>query len=362
MRTDWIQQWARILVRYSLRVDKGSVIKVRGTTEARPLIAAVFAELMRVGAHPRVNVSLPELLHTFYTLGSREQLSYSSPIDLHEARKIDGIISIQSERNTRELSRVSPGKQVLTVRAAHKLSNIIIAKDNWVGTLFPTPSYAQDADLAVSAFEQFVARAMFLDQADPVAAWKAQRRRQDKLVRRLQQTDAVRIVARDTDLRLSIKGRTAVNDDGTHNMPGGEVFTAPVEDSAEGYIRYSYPVVTRGREISGIRLEFSRGKVVKVSADKHEPFLKKMLEQDSGATRLGELGIGTNTAIDRFIKSILFDEKIDGTVHLALGNSYPVCGGRNKSALHWDMIRDLRDGGELYFDGTLVQKDGRFVI
>jgi aminopeptidase len=260
------------------------------------------------------------------------------------------------------MSRISPDKQVLTVRAARKLSNIIIQKDNWVGTLFPTPAYAQDADLSVADFEEFAARAMFLDQDDPLAAWRAQRRRQEKLVRRLQKTAEVRIVGPKTDLRLSIKDRTAVNDDGRHNMPGGEVFTAPVEDSAEGCISYSYPVVTRGREISGIRLEFSRGKVVKASADKNEPFLKKMLGQDPGASRLGELGIGMNSAVDRFVKNILFDEKIGGTVHLALGNSYPVCGGRNKSALHWDMIMDLRNGGELYFDGTLVQKDGRFLV
>ncbi len=360
MKTEWLEKWARLLVRQAIRVSKGSVIKVRGTVEARALISAVYTELLRMGAHPRVTVALPELTHLFYTHASREQLSYLSPLDVHEARNVDGFITIKSDINTRELSAVPPEKQVLTSKAAKPLSDIIIAKDNWTLTLFPTAAYAQDADMALSEFEEFVAKAMFLDTPDPVAAWKQQERWQAKLTRRLNATNTVRIVGQDTDLTLRVAGRTALNDAGHHNIPGGEVFTAPLEHSAEGRIRYTYPVVAFGREISDIYLEFSRGKVVKASAAKHEAFLHKMLDMDAGARYLGELG--TNYGIQRFVRNILFDEKIGGSVHLAVGRSYPKCGGVNKSALHWDMIKDLRQGGLLYFDGKLVQRDGKFLI
>jgi aminopeptidase len=361
MKTEWLEQWARILVRYSIAVEKGSVIKVRGTTEAAPLIRAVYAELLRAGAHPRVSVMLPGLLETFYRHGSNDQLSYLSPVDRYEARTIDGIIFIKSQVNTRELSGIAAAKQVLTAKAAKPLSDLIIKKDNWVLTLFPTAAYAQDADMSLDDFESFVARSQFLDRQDPVKAWKTLSRQQAVLVKRLNKVKSVRILAPDTDLTLSIDGRTAINSDGRRNMPSGEVFTSPVETSAEGYIRYTFPAVAYGREISGIYLEFSRGKVVKCSAEKNEPFLRKMLEIDRGARYLGELGIGTNYGITAFTRNILFDEKIGGTIHLALGNGSPECGGKNKSALHWDMIKDLRTDGELYFDGTLVQKNGRFL-
>ncbi len=361
MRTDWLEKWARLLVRYSLRVEKGSTIKLRGGPAARELIHAVFAELVRAGAHPRVNVQLPEMAETFLKLANKEQLSHLSPIDLYEARRIDGIISIASQVNTRELSAVAPAKQVLTMKAAKPIGEVVIKKDNWVGTLFPTTGYAQDADMSLADFETFVGKAMFLDRKDPVAAWKALSRRQEKFTRRLTNTKTVRIVSPDTDITLSVAGRQALNSDGRRNMPSGEVFTAPVESSAEGYIRYTYPVVAFGRVISGIRLEFRRGKVVKSSAENNQTFLRNMLDSDAGARYLGELGIGTNYGIKRFIRNILFDEKIGGSVHLAVGKSYPQCGGRNKSALHWDMIKDLRDGGELYFDGKVVQKNGKFI-
>lgn len=362
MDTLVIERWARLLVHYAITVRKDSIIKVRGAVEARALIHAVYRELLRAGAQPRVTVALPELTHTFYAEAAAAQLSYCSPLDLHEAEALDGIITIRADANTRELSQVPPAKQVLTQKASLPIAECIIKKGNWSLTLFPTTGYAQDADMALTDFEAFVVAAMHLDVEDPVARWQQQSRRQAKLARRLKETKIVRITAPDTDLTLSIAGRTPVNDDGHHNMPGGEVFTAPIEDSAEGRIRYTFPVVAFGREISGIYLEFKRGKVVKACAEKNQDFLRTMLDSDPGARRLGELGIGMNYGITRFIRSILFDEKIGGTVHLALGRSYPQCGGVNKSALHWDMIKDLRQGGTLAFDGVVAQKDGKFVL
>ena len=361
MRTDWLEHWANILVRYSLDVQPGQSIKLRGTTAAAPLIEAVFVALLRAGAHPRVNASLPGLVDLFYAHASNEQLSFLSPIDEYEARTVDASIHIKSEINTHSLSAVDPAKQVLTAKTAKPLSDLLLAKDRWVITLFPTPAYAQDADMSVADFEQFVADALFLDHADPLQAWQTQRARQEQLTRRLADAETIRIIAPDTDLTLSVAGRGAVNGDGKHNMPCGEVFTAPVETSAEGHIRFSVPVSAYGHEITDVYLEFSSGSVVKSSAGKNQAFLDKMLAIDDGARLLGEFGIGTNYGISRFTRNILFDEKAGGSIHLALGKSVQHCGGTNNSALHWDLITDMRAGGELYFDGTMVQKEGVFV-
>ena len=201
---------------------------------------------------------------------------------------------------------------------------------------------------------------MGADAKDPVAEWRKSLNFQKKVLARLKGADRVRIVAPDTDLVMSVKGRTFINSYGSHNMPDGEIFTGPVETSAEGRIRYTYPVCYRGKEVTDVRLEFEGGKVVKATAAKNEAFLRQMIAMDPGATRLGELGIGVNFGITRFMKNILFDEKIGGSIHLALGRSYEETGGRNKSALHWDMICDLRQGGRVEVDGKVLQENGKF--
>jgi aminopeptidase len=238
---------------------------------------------------------------------------------------------------------------------------MLLAK-KWSLTLFPTEAYAQDAEMSLADFSDFVFRANLLHLDDPVAAWQAEERKQKKLIARLRGADEVRIVGPGTDLRMSVKGRTFIPSVATHNVPSGEIFTGPVEESAEGCISYDFPVCEGGREIDGIRLVFRQGLVVEATATKNQDYLLKMLDMDKGARRLGELGIGTNYDIQRFIKNILFDEKIGGTIHLALGESYAETGGKNKSGLHWDMIKDLRKDGALYVDGKLVQKNGRFVV
>ena len=245
-------------------------------------------------------------------------------------------------------------------KASRPLKNKLLKK-KWTLTLFPTEAYAQDAEMSLRDFEDFVYGATFSDEDDPVKAWQDLKKRQDGLISKLEGAKEVQIIGPGTDLWMSIAGRTFINSAGTHNMPSGEVFTGPVEDSAEGVIAYDYPVVNQGREIDGIRLVFEKGKVVEATATKNQDFLLKMLDMDPGARRLGELGIGTNFKIQRFIKTILFDEKIGGTIHLALGASYAETGGKNSSGLHWDMIKDLRKGGELRIDGKAIQKDGKFL-
>lgn len=361
MKTEWIDKWAHLLVRYSLDVNEGDEIKVRGGIASAELLKAIAAEILKAGAHPRVNVSLPGMQELFYTLANDAQLSHCSPCDMFEAEHTHGFINIRCDTNTRALNAIDPAKQVATIRATQELRHTIIKADNWVSTLFPTDAFAQDAEMSTTDFCQFVADAMFITADDPVAKWREIHDMQENIRKRLNTTKVVRITGKETDISMRVEGRTAINSDGQRNMPSGEVFTAPIEDSVEGIITFSYPVCAYGREISGIRLEFSGGKVVTSYAEKNQDFLDKILDTDEGARRLGELGIGTNFGIDRFVRNILFDEKIGGTIHLAIGKSYDKCGGQNNSAVHWDMIKDLRDGGTLFFDDTVIQKDGAFV-
>ncbi len=351
---------AKILVRYSVAAKEKQTVAVDATPEAQALVEALYEEILRAGAFPAVRMAPASLTEIFFRRGKPHHFTTLTAYQRAVARSVDSSIRISSSPNTRSLSGVDPRRQAQLSKTLRPLREIILSKP-WVLTLFPTQAYAQDADMSLKEFEDFVFHATFADEPRPIAAWKALARRQQKLIARLSGARKVRIVGDETDLTFSIKGRRFINSAGTNNMPSGEIFTGPVEDSAEGFIKYDYPVCYAGREIEGIRLVFRKGRVVEATAEKNGAFLRSMLDTDPGARRLGELGIGTNMNIQRFTKNILFDEKIGGTIHLALGNSYPETGGRNRSAIHWDMIKDLRRGGVLYVDGKVFQKNGRFV-
>jgi aminopeptidase len=238
-------------------------------------------------------------------------------------------------------------------------------KLRWCGTLYPTQAHAQDAEMSLEEFTEFVYGACFLNEDDPAAAWTRLGQQQQRYVDWLKGKHRVRVRGTDTDLRLSVEGRVFINSDGKRNFPSGEFFTGPVEDSADGTIRYSIPSIYGGRPVQEIRLRFEQGRVVEASAAQGESFLRQMLELDAGARYLGEFAFGNNFGITRGIRNILFDEKIGGTVHLALGQSYPETGGQNASALHWDMICDLRPaagGGEVWVDDELFMRDGQLVV
>lgn len=354
------ERLARILVRYCIAAKPKQTVSVSGGSAAEPLMLAVIEELYRAGAFPLVQMAPAGAASALFRLGKRHHFETLAPYRRALARTIDASIAIRSETNTRALSGADPRKQSALSKTTRPLSEILLRKP-WVLTLFPTEAYAQDAEMSLREFEDFVYAATFADEEKPVAAWRALGRRQLRLIRSLEGADTVRVVGPDTDLRMSVQGRTFINSDGHHNMPSGEIFTSPVERSVEGYIRYDYPVCHAGREIDGIRLVFRGGRVVEASAEKNEKYLRAMLDVDPGARRLGELGIGTNKSIQQFTRQILFDEKIGGTVHLALGRAYPETGGRNRSALHWDMIKDLRRGGSITVDGKIWQKNGKFV-
>jgi len=355
-----INQFAKILVKYSLAVQSEQTVGVLASTLATPLVVAVYEELLKVGAFPAIKMLPDELDGTLYRFGKPHHFSTISPYERAFARSVDSSIGIHAQGNTRSLSGVDPRKQMLRTKTLKPI-HTILRKKPWVLTVFPTQAYAQDAEMSLHDYEDFVYGATFADEDNPVKAWRALSRMQARLIARLKGTDEVRIVGKDTDLTLSVKGRGFMNSDGRNNMPSGEVFAAPIETSANGYIKYDFPVCTAGREIEGIRLVFRDGVVVEASADKNQKYLSEVLNADRGARRIGELGIGTNKKIQRFTRHILFDEKISGTIHIALGKSIFGSGGKNNSAIHWDMIKDLRKGGAIYLDGKLFQKNGKFV-
>jgi len=355
-----VERLANVLLNYSLKVKKGDIFLITGDIKALPLIKEVYKRAIKNGAYPRVLLHSDDLDEVYFREASDKQLAYLSKISLYEARNTDCFLSIMGSSNTRYLTSIDPAKQVLVRRARKPISDIILKKNRWTVTLFPTDAYAQEADMSLAEFENFVFSACFCDKSKPIDYWGKLADYQEKLIKKLKNVKEIRIVGEDTDLKMSVEGRTFINSNGIFNMPSGEIFTGPVENSVEGYIRYTFPACFAGRVVEDIKLEFKKGKVVKASADKGEDFLHKMLSIDRGARFVGELGIGTNKGIQKFIKNILFDEKIGGTVHLALGKGYPETGSKNKSALHWDMIKDLRKGGTIYADGKVFMRNGKF--
>jgi len=360
MRDPRVTGQARLLVRYCLRARSRQTIGVAGASAAEPLIAAVYEELLRAGAFPVVTMLPTGAEEAFFRCARPHHFDALTPYQQAHARTVDAMIHIQAAANTRALSGVRPDKQARLARATAPLRNVLGAKP-YVITIFPTAAFAQDAEMSLGEFEDMVFAAMFADQPDPAAAWRALRARQQRLIARLAGAKDVRIVGAGTDLTFSLRGRRFINSDGRRNMPSGEVFSAPVEDSAEGAIEFDFPACHAGRAIESVRLVFRRGVVVEAGAARNEPFLRAMLKTDAGASRLGEFGIGTNPRLRRFTRNILLDEKIGGTIHLALGRAYPEAGGLNRSAIHWDLIKDLRRGGAVYVDGRPFQRDGRLV-
>ncbi len=361
MLDEMVSRWAILLVDYCLRVEPGETIAISSELEARPLIEACYREVVKRGAFPIVRVELPGLSEYFVENAAEPMLAHLSPVSIREAEVVDGRIRISAETDTRSMAGIDPKRQAIVDRARYPLRELL-SKKRWVLTQYPTLAYANDARMPLSDYEAYVASAMFLDRADPVLAWQDLGRRQAGLVEFMTGVSEVRIEAEGTDITLSVAGRTWINSDGRRNMPSGEIFTGPVETSVNGRLRCSFPVCRGGREVVGITLEFVDGKVVQASANEGEEYLLSMLELDDGARFLGELGIGLNAGIDRFTGSILYDEKIGGTVHLALGSSYPETGGTNKSALHWDLIIDLRSGGRVTADGRVVMENGRWLV
>ena len=346
------EAFAALLCDWCLEPQERQQVLVASTTLSEPLVRALHRILLERGAWPVLDLGFPERSTDFYTYARDRQLDSFAPIELMRAQSLDACVRIDAPANTRGLAGIDPARIARALRARAPIREARLA-GRWCTTQWPTPALAQQAGMSEADYEAFLARALFLERADPAGAWRELSARQAGLVERLAAASEIRIEADGTDLRLRVDGRRWINSDGRRNMPSGEVFTGPIEDSAEGTIRFTVPS-NPGVEVEDVSLTFAAGEVVDASARGGDAYLQAALRTDPGARFLGELGIGTNFGIDRPTGSTLLDEKIGGTIHLALGRSYPETGGQNTSALHWDLVCDLRESGVLSADGEVV--------
>ena len=356
-----------LLVNYSLELQPGQLLRIDAATVAVPLVTEAYRYALRAGAHPRTRIEVEGLDVIAVGEATDEQLVHVADLDRLEVEQIDAVMTIWADRNTRSLSQADPGRVSRRIASRRELTKrfwerIDTGEAKWVGTRFPTEAHAQDAEMSLPEYEDFVYGACHVrEDEDPVAHWRAVSVELNARARELDTFREFRIVGPDTDLRINVEGRSWLAADGKLNMPDGEIFTSPVETETEGEIRFSFPAIFHGRGVEDVRLRFEGGRVVDAEAKTANDYLQSLLDMDAGARILGEFAFGLNYEIDRFTRDILFDEKIGGTMHFALGSSFKKLGGRNESGLHWDMICDLRADGEVYADGELVWKAGQFL-
>lgn len=373
-----IDRLADVLVNYSTRVKKGDLVAIRADLPAWPAVEATFAAVLRAGGHPFFALQSERVTELFLEHASEEQLRYLNPLDLERIGRIDVQIAFWSESNTKSLSRFPSEKIALQQSSRRPFMKVFMERSaakslRWVGTQFPTNASAQDAEMSLTQYADFVFCAGLLHLPDPAAAWARISERQDRVRAFLQGKKQIHFRVPPatgpgghdgTDLRVDVSGSTWINCDGHENFPDGEVFAGP--QGADGHVNYTFPAVYQGKEVEGVRLAFKGGRVVDASARKNEDFLIKMLDQDNGARVMGEIAIGTNYSIAEFTRNTLFDEKIGGTFHAAVGAGYPESGCSNESGLHWDMVCDLRarsgqPGGSISADGEVFHRDGAFL-
>ena len=354
-----ISRLADILVNHSTKLKPGERCLITATTQAEPLVRELYKKILEAGAHPLVLMDFPDQEEVLMMDGNDDQLKYLNPFKELAYNEYESRINIHSSADPRALGKIDPAKLGLRSKAMKPVLEAQMRRGatgefKWVTTLFPTQGYANEAKMSLKDYEDFVYSACFADEEDPVAHWRKIQVEQDEIVKRVNNREWFELKGPNVDLRVSTKGRTFINCYGVNNMPDGEVFTGPVEDSAIGWVKYTYPAIYNGVAVEGIRLEFANGKVVKATSDTNEKYLLQMLDSDDGSRYLGEFAIGTNFGINKFTGHILFDEKIGGSFHMALGAGYPETGAKNRSAIHWDMICDLRTDSEIRADGELL--------
>ena len=361
-----LSKLAKLLVNYSTKVKPGEYVFVRSDEVALPWLKEVVKEAVKAGAHVEYQLVSEDVAETIMKYSSEEQLKGQNYLLAQVLDKADVWLTAWGGRNTRSLSNISGEKMKASAQGATGWRKIYSARMGdgslrWCGTQFPTQSEAQEASMSLSDYEDFVYGAGLLDFDDPVAEWKRISSEQERWVKYLNTKKELHFISEGTDIKVKVEGRKWINCDGRVNFPDGEIFTSPVEDSIEGHITFSFPSIYMGQEVEGIKLEVNKGKVVKAEAKVGEELLKSLLATDEGSSLFGEVAIGTNYGIKNCTKNILFDEKIGGTIHMAIGDSMPEAGGKNKSSLHWDMICDMRNGGRIFADGELFYENGRFI-
>jgi aminopeptidase len=361
-----ITKLAKVMVNYSLGLQPGQQVQIRTHPLADELTLAVYEEAIRAGAHVFIQNQVPGAQEIFFKQASEAQLDYVSPIRKLINETFDANLDIWSEHNTRALSGIDPTRMARQAKAGAALNKVFFERAakkelRWCLTVYPTHAMAQEADMSLVDFREFVFEAGMLNEDDPVAYWKKAGQEQQKMADWLKGRDQVTLTGDNVALKMSIKERVFIPCDGQYNFPDGEIFTGPVEDSVEGWVRFKYPAIEYGQEVTDIQLWFEKGRVVKETASKNQELLTAQLNSDAGARTLGEFGIGTNYGITRFTKNMLFDEKMGGTIHLAVGAGYPESGSKNESGIHWDMLCDMSDA-EIRVDGDLFYKNGKPVI
>lgn len=367
MKYDFAQKLAKVITEYSVEVKAGDFVVIAGSVAARPLIEALYEQVLRRGGNPVVDVALPGLSEMHMELGNEQQLGFLNPIQKLVVEEADVFLSISAPINTKALATVDPAKIARAQQAAAPLFRTHLQRHadgslRWCILPWPTEAAAQQAEMGIHAYSDFVYRACGLHHEDPVAYWQEVSEQQTRWVNYLKDKTHFEVKGPDIDLSFDFPGRTWISAHGKLNFPDGEIFTGPVEDSVNGTVRFNLPTIFGGREVDGVRLTFRDGVVVEATADKNEDYLLTQLDLDEGARRLGEFAIGTNWGVDRVTGSTLFDEKIGGTIHMALGASLPGTGGVNESQVHWDMVHSLKDDGEIYVDGELINRCGEFLI
>lgn len=362
------EKYASVLVDYSTEVKKGDLVIIRATSPmAEDLVKAVYKRVIQKGANALLRTSIGDFSDIFIKYATEEQLDYVDPISKLEYEKVDKYISIGAPLNVKNMARADKTKLARRSKATRELSELLLnraatGEASWVIADVPTHALAQEAKMSFDEYSEFLFNACFLNFDDPVARLKEMDAEQKRWCEYLNKTSKLRIVGEKTDITFSTAGRKWVSCCGLNNYPDGEVFTSPVEDSANGEIYFDFPAIYRGNESHKIHLKLVNGKVVEAKAEKGEEFLNSMLDMDEGARFVGEIAIGTNEMIQDVTGNILFDEKIGGSIHMAVGSSYPETGGKNVSGLHWDIIKNMKDGGEIYADDNLIYKDGKFLI
>jgi aminopeptidase len=363
---DIYKKYANLLVEYSLGLKAGDKLFINSTYLAEDLVRHVYRRALEVGAYPELKIGLDGIERIFYETANEEQLKYVSPLNKYVIENYDAMLNITSPFNLKELQSIKAEKKQMVSIARTDSNKTFMKRDadgsmRWTLCVFPTQAAAQQCGMSGDEYAEFVYSACFLFDDDPIASWRELHGRQQGIVDFLNQKKKIKFEAEDIDIEFSTEGRKWINSSGTHNMPSGEVFTSPVEDSVEGVVRFSYPGFYMGEEIEDIRLEVKGGEIIKADAKKGKNLLEKLLEVP-GARRFGEAAVGTNNGITKFTQNMLFDEKIGGTIHMAVGAAYPTSGGKNESSVHWDMLADMKTGGRIFADGELVYKDGNFII
>ena len=366
MENIW-EKYAKVLVNYSTKVKKGDKVIIRAEAQAQPLVKAVYEEVLKQGAYPILRISLDELNNSYFKFASDEHLDYVDEFVKFEYEHADALIAISAPYNTKALSNVPSEKQARRSKATRPLSTLMLSRSekgelNWVICNFPTNSRAQEGKMSYEEYSQFLLDTCFLNEPDPVEKWQEMEKFQARIAEILTTKSKIRYVGENTDITFSTKGRKWISCSGKNNFPDGEIFTSPVEDSANGTVYFDFPAIYRGNEVNNITITVKDGKVVEAHAQKNEEFLQKMLNLDEGASFIGEIAIGTNPKVTKITGDILLDEKIGGSIHIAFGASYPETGGKNESGLHWDMIKNMKNGGKIYADDELIYEDGKFLI